>query len=120
MRFVYTLGKQRSTLMLNKFARFIIRLRIPIIILVVALTGGTGNFVDWWNEIWGSQAIDAQAAVLKCDGLCTRYDTTGDGSLKQQFCSSVIEISGVEDEPIELTCAELVANGKVSCPSITC
>lgn len=112
-------NKKGQTLSINTIIITILAIFV-LVILVVALTGGTGNFVDWWNEIWGSQAIDAQAAVLKCDGLCTRYDTTGDGSLKQQFCTSVLEVSGVEGDPIELTCSELVSNGKVSCPSITC
>ena len=78
--------KKGQTLSINTIIITILAIFV-LVILVVALTGGTGNFIDWWNEIWGSQAIDAQAAVLKCGGLCTRYDATGDGSLKQQFCT---------------------------------
>jgi hypothetical protein len=112
-------NKKGQTLSINTIIITILAIFV-LVILVVALTGGTGNFIEWWNEIWGSQAIDAQAAVLKCDGLCTRYDTIGDDLLKQQFCTDLFEITSGGESTIELTCAELVSNGKVSCPSISC
>ena len=111
--------KKGQTLSINTIIITILAIFV-LVILVVALAGGSGNFMDWWNEIWESQAIDAQAAILKCDGLCTRYDTVGDESLRNQFCTNVFEISGGGEDVVEMTCAELVSNGKVSCSSISC
>ena len=112
-------NKKGQTLSINTIIITILAIFV-LVILVVALSEGTGNFMDWWNEIWESQAIDAQAAVLKCDGLCTRYDAVGDDSLRSQFCTNIFEISSGGEDAVEMTCAELVANGKVSCPIITC
>lgn len=113
-------NKKGQTLSINTIIITILAIFV-LVILVVALSGGTGNFMDWWNEIWESQAIDAQAAVLRCDGLCTRYDAVGgEASLRSQFCTNRFEISGGGDEVVEMTCAELVANGKVSCSTIVC
>jgi hypothetical protein len=90
-----------------------------LVIIVVAVTGGFGNFSKWIGEIFGSQAIDAQAAVLKCDGFCTGFDSTGAEQYKRNFCDEVFEIDSTGDGEIdvELTCPEMT---QVSCTSISC
>ena len=90
-----------------------------LVIIVVAVTGGFGNFTKWIGEIFGSQAIDAQAAVLKCEGFCTGYEASGAEQYRRNFCDNVFEIDSTGDGKIdiELTCPEMT---QVSCPSISC
>ena len=116
-------NKKGQTLSINTIIITILAIFV-LVILVVALTGGTGNFVEWWNEIWGSRAIDAQAAVLKCEGYCTGYNSIGkDSSGAEQyrinFCDDVFKIdsNGDGDLDLELTCPEIT---QVTCASIQC
>ena len=111
-------NKKGQTLSINTIIITILAIFV-LVILVVALTGGTGNFVEWWNEIWGSRAIDAQAAVLRCEGYCTGYDSSGAEQYRRNFCDDVFEIdsNGDGDVDVELTCPEIT---QVSCASIQC
>lgn len=111
-------NKKGQTLSINTIIITILAIFV-LVIIVVALTGGFGNFSKWWNEIWGSQAVDVQAAVLECNGYCNSYETSGAEQFRRNFCDTIYEIDSTGDGEVdvELTCSEMT---QVSCPSISC
>jgi hypothetical protein len=90
-----------------------------LVIIVVAVTGGFGNFTKWIGEIFESQAIEVQAAVLTCDGYCTGYDASGAEQYKRNFCDEIFKIDSTGDGKVdvELKCPEMP---QASCPKISC
>lgn len=111
-------GKKGQNLSINTIIITILAIFV-LVILVVALTGGTGSFVDWWNKIFQSSAIDTQTAVLQCNGLCTSYDSTGADKFRIEFCEREFDIDTTGDKKadLHLTCPEM---SQVSCSSIEC
>ncbi|MCD4759976.1 hypothetical protein K8R33_03740 [archaeon] len=90
-----------------------------LVILVVALTGGTGQFADWWNKVWGSSAIDTQGAVLQCNGYCQAYEVSGDENFRDRYCHASFEVDLDNDRKADVTlyCTEMPA---AACSAIQC
>ncbi len=90
-----------------------------LVILVVALTGGTGNFVEWWNKVFGGSALDVQTVVLTCNGYCQSYESSGSEVFRSKFCEKSFEVDTDMDKKADTTlyCVDL---SEVSCPAIQC
>ena len=90
-----------------------------LVILVVALTGGTGQFAEWWAKIFGASAIDVQTAVLTCNGYCQSYESSGDEQFRDKYCNSEFNVDTDQDRKPDTTlyCPDMP---EASCASIQC
>jgi len=93
-----------------------------LVIVVVALTGGSGNFFENIGAIFGASAIDTNKFVLKCQGWCTDYENTGSDSYRVNFCEKETKVDSDGDGEADTTliCSNLVSQGKLSCSAIQC
>lgn len=89
-----------------------------LVLVVVALTGGFGNFVKWWNGVFAGSALSSQEAVLKCNGYCESYEVTGENSFKANYCTKKFSLDTDGDgkpDLHDLTCEGL---NTVTCAAI--
>jgi len=91
-----------------------------LVLVVVALTGGFGNFVKWWNGVFAGSALSAQEAVLKCNGYCDSYEATEQKGFWTSYCKTKFSLDTSGDgnaDQVDLTCDGLQA---VTCVAIDC
>jgi len=90
-----------------------------LVILVVALTGGTGQFAEWWSRIFSSSAINVQGAVLQCNGYCQSFEVSGDAIFREKYCSESFDVDTNNDKKADTTlyCPDMP---EAACDSITC
>ena len=88
-----------------------------LVLVVVALTGGFGNFVKWWDGVFKGSAINSQEAILKCNGYCENYEATNEDGYKDSYCTKIIKLDtdGDGKSDLEKTCDSLTT---VSCAAI--
>ncbi len=109
-------NKKGQTLSINTVIITILAIFV-LVLIVVALTGGFGNFVDWWNNVFTGSGIDSQKAALQCNGFCESYQTTGSVQFAKKYCTKEFNIDSDGDNKgdITLMCPDIVT---VSCSVI--
>ncbi|MBS3172253.1 hypothetical protein J4438_01565 [Candidatus Woesearchaeota archaeon] len=111
-------SKKGQSLSVNTIIIMILAIFV-LIILVVAFTGGTGDFMNNIAQLWSGSGIDSQKAAVTCNGMCNTYNTAQSAKVKTDFCTKVFKIDYDGDKKVdeELTCPEM---SSVSCPTIQC
>ena len=89
-----------------------------LVLVVVALTGGFGNFVEWWNKIFAVTTITTAGAQLECNGYCDKYVTTGADEFAILYCTKEFEIdtTGDTNADVYLKCQDM---GTTQCSAIS-
>ncbi len=112
------INKKGQNLSINTIIITILAIFV-LVILVVALTGGTSQFAEWWGKIFGASAIDVQAAVLECDGFCKSYGVSGNEQFRDKYCNQDFNVDTNNDKKADTTlyCPDMP---EAACPEITC
>jgi len=78
-------NKKGAELSMNVIIISILVIVVLVIILLV-FTGQMGSFVGKLKTLFGSQGVDLNTAIIKCEGLCQSYQTSGIKSYASDFC----------------------------------
>ena len=111
-------NKKGQSLSINTIIITILAIFV-LVILVVALTGGTGQFADWWNRVFGGSALEVQSAVLTCNGYCQSYEASGDEQFREKYCNNAFEVDTDQDKKVDTTlyCPDMPG---AACTAIQC
>jgi hypothetical protein len=112
-------NKKGAELSMNVIIISILVIVVLVIVLLV-FTGQMGNFVGKIKNLVGAQGVDLNTAIIKCEGYCNNYQTSGIKSYAKSFCGDkTFDIDKDGDGKIssseeDLTCQDL----NVACSAI--
>ena len=114
------LNKKAQGLSINTVIITILAIFV-LVLVVVALTGGVGNFTKWWNDIFKKGSLTTSEVLYECDGFCANYQNTQDEQYILNYCDKEFwidtNLDNKEDADEFKRCQDIPT---AACPLIDC